>query len=117
MAQAALTNKGGSPTPPAPIQDAFAGRKPRSLWADAWNRVKKNGGSLIGVGSVACFMLVALVAPLITPHPPQLSYPGKTYLQAAWINLPKDPLHTGNPDFPLGTDSIGRTAENSSKRL
>lgn len=108
MAQAALTNKGGAPAAPASISDTFATKKPRSLWVDAWSRMKRNRGSILGLIIVGIFLLIAIFAPLIAPHPPQLSYPGKTYLQAAWVQLPKDPAHSGTAQFPLGTDSIGR---------
>lgn len=108
MAETALTNKGGLASPPATIQDAFANKKPRSLWIDAWHRLKRNRGSIIGLIIVTFFVLVALFAPWIAPHPPQQSFAGKTYIQPMWVQLPKDPAHTGTPEFPLGTDTIGR---------
>jgi oligopeptide transport system permease protein len=107
MAEAVITQKGAGTTP-APIQQAFATRKPRSLWQDAWRRLTRNRGSIVGMGIVGFFMLVAILAPVIAPHPPQLSYAGKTYIQPMWVNLPKDPAHTGRIEFPLGTDTIGR---------
>lgn len=108
MAETALTNKGGLGGPPVTIQDTFANRKPRSLWADAWARLTHNRGSIIGLVIVVFFVLVAIFAPFLAPHPPQESFPGKTYIQPMWVNLPKDPAHTGRAEFPLGTDTIGR---------
>lgn len=107
MAEAALTNKGAGPAPTS-IQDTFATRKPRSLWADAWRRLSRNRGSIIGLVIVLFFVFVAVFAPFIAPHPPQEMFPGKTYIQPMWVNLPKDPAHTGRAEFPLGTDTIGR---------
>jgi oligopeptide transport system permease protein len=108
MAETALTNKGGLASPPATIQDTFANKKPRSLWIDAWHRLSRNRGSIIGLILVMFFVLVAVFAPWIAPHPPQQSFPGKTYIQPMWVQLPKDPAHSGTPEFPLGTDTIGR---------
>src|SRR5436190_14783354 len=107
MAQSALANKGAVSAPPS-VQNTFALRKPRSLWDDAWRRLTKNRGSIVGMVVVGLFILIAIFAPLISPHPPQLSYAGQTYRQPMWVNLPKDPAHTGTPEFPFGTDTIGR---------
>jgi oligopeptide transport system permease protein len=107
MAQSAISNK-SAVAAPATVQETFATRKPRSLWQDAWRRFLKNRGSIAGVFVVIFFLLVAIFAPFLAPHPPQLTYAGQTYRQAMWVDLPNDPAHTGTPEFPLGTDTIGR---------
>lgn len=96
------------PASSAPVKQAFAEKKSRSLYADAWTRLTKNRASVIGMFVVVFFLLVAIFAPLLAPHPPQQTFPGKTYLQPMWVQLPNDPAHSGDPAFPLGTDTIGR---------
>jgi oligopeptide transport system permease protein len=107
MAQTALSNKGAVSASPT-MMDAFATRQPRSLWQDAWRRFTRNRGSIAGIIVVGFFLFVAIFAPFLAPHPPQMTYAGQTYRQAMWVNLPNDPAHTGTPEFPLGTDTIGR---------
>jgi len=86
----------------------FAMRKPTSLYQDAWRRLVKNKASVAGMVIVAVFALIGVFAPMLAPHPPMETFPNNTYRQAVWIDLPEDPLHTGDPRFILGTDTIGR---------
>lgn len=90
------------------IQREFALRKPASLWADAWRRLFRNRGSVAGLVVVGLFAILAIFAPIIAPHSPMEPFANNTYRQAMWVNLPDDPLHTGTPQFVLGTDTIGR---------
>ncbi len=94
--------------PSAPVQEAFSSKKSRSLYADAWQRLIKNRASVGGMLVVGFFVLVAIFAPLLAPHPPQQTYSGKTYLAPFWASNPNDPTHAYDPSFPLGTDTIGR---------
>lgn len=90
------------------IRRQFALRKPTSLYQDAWRRLRKNRASIAGAVLVLFFAFLAIFAPVISPHPPQEIYPSNSYRQAAWITVPDDPIHTGKPEFLLGSDSIGR---------
>jgi peptide/nickel transport system permease protein len=45
--------------------------QPQGLWTDAWYRLRRNRGALIGFGLVSTFVLVALFAPLIAPYGPR----------------------------------------------
>ncbi len=90
------------------IRRQFALRKPTSLYQDAWRRLRKNRAALAGAVIVGVFAFLAVFAQVISPHPPQEMYPSNSYRMAAWITVPNDPIRTGNPDFLLGTDSIGR---------
>ena len=90
------------------LQREFAMRKPASLWSDAWRRLLRNKGSVAGMTVVGGFIVLALLAPWISPHLPMEIFANNTYRQAAWVSLPNDPLHTGDPSFILGTDTIGR---------
>ena len=44
---------------------------PQGLWRDAWQRLRRNPGALIGFGLVATFVLVALLAPWLAPYSPR----------------------------------------------
>ena len=41
------------------------------LWGDAWRRLRRNPGALVGFALVALFILVALLAPVIAPSDPR----------------------------------------------
>ncbi len=41
------------------------------LWRDAWRRLRRNPGALVGFTLVAIFVLVALFAPLLAPENPR----------------------------------------------
>lgn len=43
---------------------------PPGLWRDAWRRLRRNPGAVAGGSVVALFIVVAIFAPLIAPHPP-----------------------------------------------
>jgi peptide/nickel transport system permease protein len=44
---------------------------PQGLWRDAWERLRRNKGALLGFGLVTTFVLVALLAPWLAPHGPR----------------------------------------------
>ncbi len=67
----------------------------------------KNKAAIAGAIVIIIFAFVAIFAPLIAPHNPLKIYAGKGYLPPAWED--SGPTgKAGNPDFLLGTDSIGR---------
>ncbi len=90
------------------LRRQFAMRKPTSLYRDAWRRLIRNRGSVMGMIIVGVFALMGIFAGVISPHPPLEMYPNNSYRMPTWIHLPDDPLHTGVAEFPLGTDTIGR---------
>ena len=49
--------------------DEIGARAERSLWGDAWRRLKRNRASLASIIVIAFFTLVAIFAPLIAPQP------------------------------------------------
>src|SRR5258708_11100676 len=66
-----------------------------SLYRDAWRRLLRNRLAVVG-GAVAILLcLVAIFADLIAPQP---------YTKANFGHLYESP----NPEFPLGTDQLGR---------
>jgi peptide/nickel transport system permease protein len=44
---------------------------PSGLWSDAWRRLIRNPGAIVGFGLVALFVLTAIFAPLIAPYAPR----------------------------------------------
>jgi oligopeptide transport system permease protein len=82
-------------------------RKPASLYQDAWNRLLKNRGAVAGMVVVTFFAFVAIFAPLLAPHNALEIFPSNSYRPPMWVHS-ADPAMDGSPDFPLGTDTIGR---------
>ena len=82
-------------------------RPPRSLWGDAWHRLLRNKAAIAGAVVILIFTLTAIFAPLLAPHNPLKIYDGKGYLPPTWVT--QGPTgKAGEPDFLLGTDSLGR---------
>ena len=44
---------------------------PSGLWRDAWQRLQRNPGALVGFGLVGFFLVLAIFAPLIAPYDPR----------------------------------------------
>jgi peptide/nickel transport system permease protein len=44
---------------------------PSGLWSEAWRRLRRNPGAIVGFVLVAMFILVALLAPILAPHGPR----------------------------------------------
>jgi peptide/nickel transport system permease protein len=44
---------------------------PSGLWREAWMRLRRNPGALVGFGLVSSFVLIAIFAPLIAPYDPR----------------------------------------------
>lgn len=79
----------------------------RSLMMDAWYRLIRNKGAVIGGIVIILFFLVAAFAPLIAPHNPLEMNSGKDYLPPAWVEKAQNGK-SGNPNYLLGTDTLGR---------
>ena len=78
-------------------------RKQRSLWGDAWYRLRRNKAAMIGIFIIILAAVVAIFAPLIAPYDP--------VVQNTKLNN-MDPLFTGtqytNSRYLLGSDELGR---------
>jgi len=78
-------------------------RKQRSLWGDAFYRLRRNKAAMIGLAIVIFAGILAIFAPLIAPYDP--------VIQNTKLNN-MDPLFTGtqytNPRYLLGSDELGR---------
>ncbi len=44
---------------------------PSGLWSEAWQRLRRNPGAIVGFVLVGIFVLVAIFAPLLAPHDPR----------------------------------------------
>jgi peptide/nickel transport system permease protein len=44
---------------------------PSGLWSEAWQRLRRNPGALVGFGLVGFFLVIAIFAPLIAPFDPR----------------------------------------------
>ncbi len=72
---------------------------PSGLWSEAWQRLRRNPGALVGFGLVATFVLVALLAPLLAPYEPR----------EINLSLLRDGCCPGpSRDHLLGVDELGR---------
>jgi ABC-type dipeptide/oligopeptide/nickel transport system permease subunit len=71
-------------------------RPPRTLWSDAWRRLRRNKAALAGLFVAILLILIAIFADALAPYP---------YAEQH-INQVFRPI--GAPGFPLGTDQLGR---------
>ncbi|WP_314681280.1 ABC transporter permease [uncultured Granulicatella sp.] len=91
---------------------------PQSFLQDAWRRLKKNKGAVVSLGIVVLFIILALLAPFISPHDPleqnvQLAnlpakIPGVFKGMRAGVDAY---AQAGVPEgiyYYLGTDGLGR---------
>jgi peptide/nickel transport system permease protein len=71
-------------------------RKPRSLWSDAWRRMRFSITARIGMVIVGVIVLVALLAPIVDPYDPKLDADLENARQPpSWQHV-------------FGTDRLGR---------
>ena len=78
-------------------------RKQRSLWQDAWYRLRRNRAAMVGLGVVAVFVVIAILAPFIAPRDPIQQTTANALADPFWGS----PQYT-NPEYPLGSDQLGR---------
>jgi len=93
--------------PPIGESSFFTTPPARTYWSDAWQRLRKDRAALCGALIVSLLLVVALGAPVLSPHDPDFGY-------VEGISLMGQPLPPGSagpparPGFLLGTDNIGR---------
>jgi oligopeptide transport system permease protein len=81
--------------------------KGRSPWEESWGRFLRNKASIVGMIIVVSFLLLTAFAPLAAPHNPLQLHSGKSFLPPAWVEK-SSTNKTGDPEFILGTDTLGR---------
>ncbi|MEA2662163.1 MAG: oligopeptide transport system permease protein [Chloroflexota bacterium] len=78
-------------------------RKQRSLWQDAWWRLRRNKAAMMGLGIIALAAFLAVFAPLIAPFDPTVQDTKVNNMDPFWV----DSIYH-NSRFPLGSDQLGR---------
>jgi peptide/nickel transport system permease protein/dipeptide transport system permease protein len=66
-----------------------------------WDHFSDNRGAVFGLFLVLTFVLLAILAPLISPHGASEVFPGQLRIPPFWAE-------GGSMQFPLGTDDLGR---------
>ena len=84
-----------------PLQVAMLDRKPRSLWSDAWIRLRRNKAAMTGLAIILLFYLIAIFASYIAPFGYNDQYTEFSTMRPFWMK------HS-DPRFIFGTDGIGR---------
>lgn len=79
----------------------------RSLFQDSLYRLFRNKGAIAGMVVIAIFILIAALAPVISPHNPLALASGKDYLPPAWVAEGPNGK-ASDSQFLLGTDTLGR---------
>lgn len=73
--------------------------KGSSPWAEAWKRLRKQKSALVGLGMILFFVLVGLLAPVISSEPYDINHP---------IYNPENGLKPPGGEHWFGTDDLGR---------
>jgi peptide/nickel transport system permease protein len=72
---------------------------PTGLWSEAWRRLRRNPGAIVGFVLVALFVFIAIFAPLIAPYDPR---------DGDLSRLAGRCCPGPSADFPFGIDQQGR---------
>jgi oligopeptide transport system permease protein len=83
-------------TPTVGLGGELTARKQRSLWSDAWRRLRRNKLAVVGLVVVATFSLTAIFAPAIAP-----------YGQAEVVDF-RLARYAPSWTWPMGLDANGR---------
>lgn len=70
------------------------------FFIDIWNELKKNKGAVFGLFLICLFTITGLLAPLISPHHPELTNTDFLRLPPAFVG--------GHASYLMGTDDLGR---------
>lgn len=82
-----------SPLPATPVR--------RSALGEFWYYFSENRGAVIGLGVFLALIVIALLAPLLAPHPPNFQNRDALLVPPVW-------QEGGQSAFLLGTDAVGR---------
>jgi peptide/nickel transport system permease protein/oligopeptide transport system permease protein len=95
--------RSGMPASP-PVTDDLqhVSHSSRTLWGDAWSRLKRNRLALIAIGYIAFVLLCSMTADLWVPR--LLGDPRTINTQTAAAHMLESPSAT----HPMGTDELGR---------
>ena len=76
------------------VGPALAIPRQRSLWSDAFERLRRNRAAMVALGVIVILCVIAIFAPLVAPYDPAALQPGGS-------NQPPSAA------YKLGTDSVG----------
>jgi dipeptide transport system permease protein len=85
----------------APSSSLAPAGAPPGPWREFWMAFSANRGAVMGLVVVVVLLLLALFAPWVAPHAPDLTNPAVFLKPPAW-------QAGGAWQYPLGTDAIGR---------
>jgi oligopeptide transport system permease protein len=78
-------------------------RKQRSLWLDAWYRLRRNRAAMAGLVVIGLACLVAIFAPVIAPHDPTAQDTPNQLMEPFFVSS-----KFKMDQYPLGSDQLGR---------
>ena len=82
-------------------------RKQRSLWADAWWRLRRNKAAVLGMVVVVLFMVTAIISPFLSQwgilNQPTFVKTSDALMDPIWVQS-----KFTNAAYPLGSDQLGR---------
>lgn len=78
-------------------------RAQRSLWRDAWDRLRRNRAAMAGLVVIVIALLVALFAPVLAPYDPARQHSADA-LRDPFFGAPE----YRDPRYLLGSDQLGR---------
>ena len=73
----------------------------RARLAEFWYYFSENRGAVIGLAVFVFLVVVAIIAPVLAPHPPTMQYRDAVLIPPFWPE-------GGRAAFPLGTAAVGR---------
>jgi oligopeptide transport system permease protein len=79
----------------------------RTPWQEAWGRLIRNKASVTGMIIILFFVFVLIFARSLAPYSPIEMHSGNDYLPPFWVEEASNGK-SGSPEFPLGTDTLGR---------
>lgn len=90
-----------------PGQFEQVSQRQRSLWIDAWRRLRRNRASVASLFIIVCFVLIAIFAPLLAPHNPVTQESSNNMRQPVWVQ-DDTASRNGQSEHLFGTDQLGR---------
>ena len=85
------------------IEANVLARKQRSLWQDAWWRLRRNRAAMFGIIIITLTALLAIFAPIIAPFDPTQQDTKANNMDPFWVGGQYQDSH-----YLLGSDELGR---------
>lgn len=99
-------------TPPKAASLDFGLRKQRSLWSDAWRRLRGNKAAVVSLFFILLLIIVSTFGPLLSPHRNLKLVANNKYRYPFWSTTangrPIPQAQAPASSYPLGTDALGR---------